>query len=77
MTTPCTKKDDIELIKLSVQRIEDALLGDKYHPDAGIVSRLDKIEKKQRTTDRKIITYTALVSGFVSGAGFVLKLIFK
>jgi hypothetical protein len=73
----CTKKDDIESIRLSVQRIEEALLGDKFHPDGGLINRLEKIEKKQRTTDRKIITYTALVSGFVSGAGFVLKLIFK
>ena len=73
---PCTKETDIEQIKISVQRIESALLGDKYNPD-GLLKRVDSIEKKVEKTDRKILVYTSMTSGFITGLGLIFKSIFK
>lgn len=72
----CTKETDIEQIKNSVQRIESALLGDKYNPD-GLLHRVDKLEKKAERTDRKILVYTGMATGFVTGIGLIIKSLFK
>jgi len=76
MTHPCDKEDDINQIKTSVQRIEAALLGDKFNPD-GLVTRVNKLEKKAENTDRKVILYTSLGTGIVGTLSIFFKTLFK
>jgi hypothetical protein len=67
---------DIDQIKLSLQKIEAAILGDEYHPD-GLMSRVAKIEKEQENIKKKIVWYVGLASGALAVISFVFKNLFK
>ena len=68
---PCVTNEDlaeeIQHIKVGVYEIKMALTGNKLGTK-GVIPRLDELEVKQESSDRKLIKW----SGMAAGAGLLL-----
>jgi hypothetical protein len=55
----------IESQKETIDRIEEALLGNKFNKDGGLIQRIDMIETKQDDVDKLLSKYQYKWAGIV------------